>query len=206
VFSPGPEPALRGPDGSKPFPKLNLLVPRRTLGFDNTESHSSGIHLTGWGVIPSGDFESPAERFWDKSNLLSVSVEGPISLENSVGTRTWPPTSRSSYLYFPWPDATFVFVKCLTEIPNDKWNGITRGELIRWVRWPIICTPRVGVGEYRRDEKVTMRMCSTTLTQFLYHCHRPATHTPRVGCMCKLVTTLWCYTSGALCNEFLWIE
>jgi len=47
VFSPGSEPTLRGPDGSKPFPKLNLLVARRTLGFDNIDRHTSGIHLTG---------------------------------------------------------------------------------------------------------------------------------------------------------------
>lgn len=68
-----------------------------------------------------------------------------------------------------------------------------------------MCTPRVGVGECRRDEKITTRMCSTTLTQFLSFSHRPATHSPRVGCMCKLVTALWRY-SRALCNAFLWSE
>jgi hypothetical protein len=55
LFSPWPEPALRSSDGSKPFPKVYLLVARRTLGFDNTDSHTSGIHLTGWGVITNGD-------------------------------------------------------------------------------------------------------------------------------------------------------
>jgi hypothetical protein len=102
---------------------------------------------------------------------------------------------------------TFVFVKCSTEIPNDKWNGITRGELVRMGNVAYYVHATSWRGECRRDEKVTTRMCSTTLSQLLSPSHRPATHSPRVGCtrMCKLVTTLWCY-SGALFNAFLWIQ
>ena len=192
VFTPGPEPALRGPDGSKPFPKLNLLVARRTLLFDDTEGH----------ILRN----SPHWLRCDSQWTLRITCREDLRLiEPTLSEwrghhQSWK-VGRSADLatrlqiILSWRDAYICVCEMLDRDTERqmKWDYESRVGMVG-VRWTIVCTPRVGVGECRRGEKITTSMRSATLTQFLSYSHTPATHSPCVGCMCKSVTTLWLYS------------